>query len=385
MHRVMDGTGDDGDDAPPAPTLYVEPEGLDPAEAFCSEVVAEAPEGAYRVVQLTSAQSFETLRDALDVQLERINDPSEAAVIITTPHADDESTTATVGDGTSLYGLRVDPQDLTGISIAFSRLIEQWERDEGRMQICLRDVESLLPYHDGDLLYRFLHTVLTTLTEAGAAVHAHVRSTATDDDAFRMIESLFTHVVEPGDSPLDPPEEADTAPNAVDGAATAATAEPPSTNGAFAMDSEDITAASMSEVEVDAFLESEGHGVLALDGDSPYAVPMSYGYDADERLLFLQLSAYEGSEKQARLEHSGAVSLVVSRYDRPDRWRSVVVEGSLVALPQAAASQQDALDAFANGALATVDVFDRDLFDLSFDWYVLEPSSISGRRSAGSP
>jgi nitroimidazol reductase NimA-like FMN-containing flavoprotein (pyridoxamine 5'-phosphate oxidase superfamily) len=140
----------------------------------------------------------------------------------------------------------------------------------------------------------------------------------------------------------------------------------------------------MDDDEIDTFLRSEGHGILAFAGEPPYAVPMSYGYDADERVAYVHLSRFDGSEKAARLADSDAVSLVVSRYARPDRWRSVVVDGSLTRLSDEAARERGAVDAFAGSDLASVDVFNRDLSDISFDWYALEPSSMSGRRSTGS-
>src|SRR6056297_495087 len=180
------GINSDGEsDRTRGPTLYLESGTLESDEAFCTEVFDDAVEGEYRVVQLTSSQSFESLRDALDVQLERINDPSEAAVIITTPQSDGGSTRTVVGEQTPLYGFQVDPQDLTGISIVFSRLIERWDEIEGSVKICLRDIESLLPYHDTDLIYRFLNTILATLQGAGSDVHVHFHPAAADEQTRR--------------------------------------------------------------------------------------------------------------------------------------------------------------------------------------------------------
>jgi nitroimidazol reductase NimA-like FMN-containing flavoprotein (pyridoxamine 5'-phosphate oxidase superfamily) len=366
--------GHDVSDDRGGPTLYLESDELDPSEAFCTEVFEGATEETYRVVQLTATQSFDSLRDALDVQLEKINDPSEAAVIITTPQSDDDSTSIQVGEGTQLYGFWVNPQDLTGISIAFSRLLERWEESEGSVRICLRDIESLLPYHDTDLIYRFLNTVLATLQGAGADVHAHFRPDVTDEKTLQMFESLFDRVIESDESPLETESEA------------SPEAEVPATTTApeGSTEHESTTSTTMSESEVDAFLDSEGHGVLAFAGESPYAIPMSYGYDADDRLLYMQLSRFDGSEKHARLDDSKTVSLVVSQYERPDQWQSVIVDGTLTRLPPDDDRTQAALDAFTDGELASVDVFNRELSEISFDWYVLEPSGISGRRSVGS-
>jgi len=360
---------------PTGPVLYLEESELKTSETFCTEVFEDA-HGEYRIVQLTSSQTFESLRDSLDVQLQRINDPSEAAVIVTTPTSEEDTAVGEVGENTPLYGFRVDPQDLTGISVAFSRLLEKWEGSGGAVKICLRDIESLFPYHDTELVYRFLNTILSTLQGAGADVHAHLDPSVTDDHALQLIKSLFADVVVPNEAKLKPVSEAEPPEErAEERTPSVASSE------SFEPSSEDVTPATMSDEQMDAFLESVGFGILSFAGDPPYSIPMSYGYDAENRVLYLHMSSYDGSEKQARLEMSDAVSLVVSQYDRPDKWRSVVVDGTLTRLSDEEARNRDVLTAYADSKLASVDVFERDLSEISFHWYVIDPTDISGRRS----
>jgi nitroimidazol reductase NimA-like FMN-containing flavoprotein (pyridoxamine 5'-phosphate oxidase superfamily) len=388
----MDSRSDAGTGRAAGPTLYLESGELDPAEAFCTDVFDGAEAGEYRVVQLIASQSFESVSDELDARLEHIDDPSEAAVIITTPQDDDESAVARVGEETPLYGFRVSPQDLTGISIAFSRILEKWEQTEGSVKICLRDVESLLPYHDTDLLYRFLNTVLATLQGAGADVHMHLRPDAADDRALRMFSSLFDRVVEASESPPEAEPEGDR-PDAGDdpgsrgageGDQAGKTDEAEEADQTGEADADDVVPVTMDDDAIESFLTAEGHGVLAFGGESPYAIPMSYGYDPDARAVYVHMSAFEGSEKAARLDGPTPVSLVVSRYEGPDRWRSVVVDGTLSELSEADVERRDVLERFKGGSLASVDVFNRPLSDISFEWYVLDPASISGRQGARS-
>lgn len=371
------------------PTLYLESGELDPTEAFCTDVFDGVEAGEYRVVQLIASQSFESVSDELDARLEHIDDPSEAAVIITTPQDDDESAVARVGEETPLYGFRVSPQDLTGISIAFSRILEKWGQTAGSVKICLRDVESLLPYHDTDLLYRFLNTVLATLQGAGADVHMHLRPDAADDRALRMFSSLFDRVVDASESPPEAEPEGDGAGESSDAGDASSETEPGGDSlGAEEPDEaeepDDVVPVTMDDDEIASFLTAEGHGVLAFGGESPYAIPMSYSYDPDARAVYVHMSAFEGSEKAARLDGPTPVSLVVSRYEGPDRWRSVVVDGTLSELSEADVERRDVLESFKGGSLASVDVFNRPLSDISFEWYVLDPSSISGRQGARS-
>lgn len=362
------------------PTLYVESNELDPTEAVCTEVLEDADAGAYRVVQLTSSRSFDSLQRALDVQLAEINDPSETAVIILSPDPEDDSAVAEVGEDVPLYGYWVDPEDLTGISIAFSRLIQSWEDTPGETRICLRNVESLLPYHDTELVYRFLNTILATLQGAGAEVHAHLRPTVVDDRAFELFSSLFAEVVDTADT--DTPDRT----AAIDShpGATAAASLTDDQDDAGTADDRDRDLATMSDAEIDSFLDSAGYGVLAFAGSSPYAIPVSYGYDPERRVFYMQLSAFDGSEKRARLAESSAVSFVVTRYERPDRWRSVVARGTLTPASETDIDEAVIADEYASSDLASVDVFTEDLSVIEFEWYVLDPSEISGRRSAGS-
>ncbi|WP_311172052.1 pyridoxamine 5'-phosphate oxidase family protein [Halobellus ordinarius] len=378
----------DGQPRQPArsgPTLYLESSEIDLSEALCTEVFADTDESEYRVVQVTATQSFESVRDALDARLEQINDPSEAAVIITTPQAEEDAEVTEVGDQTPLYGFRVSPDDLTGISIAFSQLIEKWEQEEGQVKICLRDIESLLPYHETELVYRFLNTVLATLQGAGADVHAHLQPDVADEQALQLFRSLFESVVDQDASTLETGSASKSDAKRERSAGTPGTKEgAPSESTDRKSSSGSLSSARMSAEEIDAFLEREGYGTLAFSGEPPYAVPISYGYDADKRVLFMHMAAFDGSEKQSRLEESMAVSLVVSRYERPDKWRSVIVDGSVSRLSNEEIRDRDGLSAFAESEMASVDIFTRDLANLDFDWYVLEPTSISGRRSVGS-
>lgn len=366
---------------PAGPTLYLGPSALDPTESFCTAVFDDAIHDEYRVVQLTSVQSFESIRDALHNQLAAIDDPSEAAVIITTPRPEDEPTVSRVGDETPLYGFRVNPEDLTGISVAFSQLIEKWGGTTGSVRICLRDIESLLPYHDDDLVYRFLNTVLATLQGAGADVHAHLDPTATGERTLQKLESLFSRVVESDESETEATSTTADSSGKVRSSSTTDPVAAKHESNAPSFGSDDVTTGAMSDTEIDDFLESAGYGILALDGDSPYAIPLTFGYDADRGELYLHVSTFDGSEKRARLADSNSVSMVVTRYERPDQWRSVIIDGSLVRLSPAEIRRRDVHTIFATGKLASVDVFNRDLSSISFDWYVLEPSAKSGRRS----
>lgn len=367
----------DGGSAPAGPTLYLS-EG-DGEETFCPLVFDDATENDYRVVQLTSNHSFSSLQQALDVQLSDLPDPSEAAAVMLSPKMrDTEVVAAEVGARTKMFGFRIDPEDLTGVSIAFSKLVNRWEATTGSMEVCLRGIESLFPYHDPDLLYRFLNTILATLQGAGADVHMHLDPEMTDERTSGMFMSLFTQVEKL--ETTGPPTSDSRVPATDEGPDTAPTDTSDSSID-FTSDAAEQTV-EMSRAEIDAFLEEKGLGILAFAGDPPYAIPMSFGFDANRRELYLQLGLFEGSEKRARIRESPSVSLVVDHYDRPDKWRSVIVDGELSTLSQETVQERGVIATFAKSELASVDVFSMDPGEVDFSWYLLEPTEFSGRKGA---
>jgi len=85
----------------------------------------------------------------------------------------------------------------------------------------------------------------------------------------------------------------------------------------------------MSEAAVDKLLSRHETGVIALaSGDVPYAVPISYGYDAEARELYLRLVSTPESEKREFLGSSPNARVVV-REERDDEHASVVGVGVL--------------------------------------------------------
>lgn len=372
-HRDDDTAGN-----PTESRLYLESDLID--QSICP-ILFQEESTEFRVLQLTTEREFDSLQAALQAHLEPIRDLSAAAVVMLTPDAEREMAETTVGESTPLYGLKVDPQDLTGISIAFSRILEDWSEVSSPVRICLRGAESLFAYHSGDLVYRFLNTILATLQGAGARVHMHLQPSVTDDRTLTMVKSLFDRIVGP-----DEPRPSRTRPEQ----ATPGEPTPSGESGATGQTSADSFSegrgtTSMTAAEIDAFLEANGHGILAFDADSPYAIPQSYGYDSTDRVAYFQLGMFDGSEKRERLADSAAVSLVVMRYQQPDHWRSVIVDGTLSRLPDHDVPDSGALEAFHAAELASVDVFLQDPSDATFEWFVLEPAAFSGRKSAGLP
>lgn len=133
----------------------------------------------------------------------------------------------------------------------------------------------------------------------------------------------------------------------------------------------------MDRFEIDAFLESQQTGILALaDADDAYAIPLSYVYEAGETTVYFRLGYAPGSQKKRFVEATEQVTFAV--YDRTDEgWKSVLMQGRLNEL------SHDSLDSAILEVAQGLDipyfqVHDRPAKDIQFTIVELEASSLSG-------
>ena len=142
-------------------------------------------------------------------------------------------------------------------------------------------------------------------------------------------------------------------------------------------------AVALDDDAVDEFLGPGGTGVLALAGaDESYAIPVSYGFDAEERTFYLRLAFGPESAKRSFVATTDLASLVVHD-DTPDGWTSVVARGTLAEVTEAS------LSGVVSRAVRTmeipfVEIYDRPARELDFQLYRLAPDSLTGRRERGS-
>ena len=84
----------------------------------------------------------------------------------------------------------------------------------------------------------------------------------------------------------------------------------------------------MGEPEIERLLTETGIGVLSLARDGvPYGIPLSFGYDGENRLFFLFAGHSEEGRKMAFAESSDAGSLLVFEVQSEGAWRSAIAEG----------------------------------------------------------
>ncbi len=135
----------------------------------------------------------------------------------------------------------------------------------------------------------------------------------------------------------------------------------------------------MSVSAIDAFLARHETGVLSLArDDSPYAIPVSYGYDEASREAFVRLVSTVDSEKRAFLGSEPEARLVVYE-EEADEYTSVVGVGTLRRID---------VDELTPETIAQYGETRRPLFeiwadgkpDLDIDLYRFEPERLTGRK-----
>ena len=135
----------------------------------------------------------------------------------------------------------------------------------------------------------------------------------------------------------------------------------------------------MTADETDALLGRHETGVLALArGDEPYAVPISYGYDASDRRFCMRLVSAPGGEKSRFLDDSQRVRFVVYE-ERGTTYRSAVATGRLEHVPRSALTP-DHVARFGTAKRPLFEMWDRARDELDIRLYELDPDQLSGRR-----
>lgn len=135
-----------------------------------------------------------------------------------------------------------------------------------------------------------------------------------------------------------------------------------------------------------SLLESRGHGVLALArNNNAYGIPVSFGYEREHNRFVFELLNIGSSKKQAFLSSSNEVTLVVYAVESKEVWESVIVTGFLRPATVADLSERSIATFVTQADDGAEEIRWTGADDLERDWYLLEPTDISGRRRDTAP
>jgi nitroimidazol reductase NimA-like FMN-containing flavoprotein (pyridoxamine 5'-phosphate oxidase superfamily) len=135
----------------------------------------------------------------------------------------------------------------------------------------------------------------------------------------------------------------------------------------------------MTGAETDALLERRETGVLSLARvDEPYAVPISYGYDADVRRFCMRLVSTPDSEKRRFLSDSPEVRFVVYEEDGTT-YRSAIANGRLERVPRSELTPEH-VERYGAAKRPLFEMWEETKGDLDIQLYELDPDELTGRR-----
>ncbi len=139
----------------------------------------------------------------------------------------------------------------------------------------------------------------------------------------------------------------------------------------------------LSEDELTAFLGNGGTGVISFStrsNDSPYSIPVSYGFNTDVEHFHFRLAFPPGSEKEALVTRP--VTFVTHR-QTDEGWRSVIATGSLEDLTNEP-HESSAIQERWGVNIPLVDVFEEPPEDLTLRQFRLVPDQLTGRKQVRS-
>ncbi len=138
----------------------------------------------------------------------------------------------------------------------------------------------------------------------------------------------------------------------------------------------------LTDAAINDFLGRRGTAVLSLArDDTPYSIPVSYGYTPDERAFYLRLGFHPDSEKRQFVDASELARLV--RYERTgDEWTSVIAVGELREVTEADLTG-DIARVLQQADVPLLSMWDVPIDDVEFGIYRLPVDRLTGRRGSG--
>lgn len=117
---------------------------------------------------------------------EQVGDPPGTSVLVEEAEREAEG-------GPGVERLAEEPEDLTGLGIAISERLTDWQHDESLL--IFESLTVLLGHVDLKRLFRFLHVLVNRVKATGATAHYHLDPSAHDDRTVATLTSLFDTVV----------------------------------------------------------------------------------------------------------------------------------------------------------------------------------------------
>ncbi|MEF8773639.1 MAG: pyridoxamine 5'-phosphate oxidase family protein [Halobacteriales archaeon] len=135
----------------------------------------------------------------------------------------------------------------------------------------------------------------------------------------------------------------------------------------------------MSRSSVDRLVERVETGVLSLAvEDEPYAIPVSYGYDPDDRTFYLRLVSAPDSDKRRFVSSNPEARLVIYE-EEPPVYRSVIATGTMAEISTDELDVEH-IEQFGDAKRPLFEIWAEPKPGLDVQLFELAPEELTGRR-----
>lgn len=144
---------------------------------------------------------------------------------------------------------------------------------------------------------------------------------------------------------------------------------------------DDVRPVDMSPTEIEEFLGVGGNCVLSLAADDqPYAIPVSYGFDPDDREFLLRLGFKDDSEKATFYSGEDPARLVAYEQRDNGEYRSVIATGTLHELTDEELTPE-IVEKLNEAELPLFDIWYESKRELDFTINRFEVDELTGKRA----
>lgn len=164
----------------------------------CIDLLTVTNPDRENVLSITFTQSAD---DRLDLWRSHVADlPAQAGIVSVDVLTRSASSSAPSPSQTAPQPITVetvsDPGDLTGLGIAISKFVSNWDGSPNRTVVCFHSLTPLLQYADLQRVFRFLHVLTGRLKSVDAVAHFHLDPHAHDEQTLDTLTQLFDAIVE---------------------------------------------------------------------------------------------------------------------------------------------------------------------------------------------
>ena len=139
-----------------------------------------------------------------------------------------------------------------------------------------------------------------------------------------------------------------------------------------------MTTTVLTDDEMADFLKPGGTGVISVsrgEEEPPYSIPVSYGFDPEADRFCFRLARTDSEKNRLGRSHRPITFVTYGRVS--GRYHSVIATGTLTEIVEQSIDS-NVLDSMQRVMIPVVDIFEAHPREMSFEFYRLDPETMTG-------